>query len=149
VRASRSLRAPRGTRATHCVDTWLTDFRADVEKIDIPTLVVHGTKDRNPPLRETRQRGSKALNPNIRVVPVENGPPQHRLDLPGGRANRALLGFPRRLRCRGPAIHNPFFHVGFIVPDLDAAMEEFQVALGNRMASTDRRQSFRFSERTV
>ena len=29
-----------------------------------------------------------------------------------------------------PAIHNPFFHVGFIVFDLDAAMEEFQVALG-------------------
>ena len=29
-----------------------------------------------------------------------------------------------------PAIHNPFFHVGFIVPDLDAAMEEFKVALG-------------------
>jgi len=28
-----------------------------------------------------------------------------------------------------PAIHNPFFHVGFIVPDLDAAMEEFHVAL--------------------
>jgi hypothetical protein len=28
------------------------------------------------------------------------------------------------------AIHNPFFHVGFIVPDLDAAMEEFRVALG-------------------
>ena len=29
-----------------------------------------------------------------------------------------------------PAIHNPFFHVGFIVPDLDVAMEEFHVALG-------------------
>jgi len=29
-----------------------------------------------------------------------------------------------------PPVHNPFFHVGFIVPDLDAAMEEFQVALG-------------------
>jgi hypothetical protein len=29
-----------------------------------------------------------------------------------------------------PAIHNPFFHVGFIVPDLDAAMKEFQAALG-------------------
>jgi len=28
------------------------------------------------------------------------------------------------------AIHNLFFHVGFIVPDLDAAMEEFRVALG-------------------
>jgi hypothetical protein len=29
-----------------------------------------------------------------------------------------------------PAIHNPFFHVGFIVADLEAAMEEFHVALG-------------------
>ena len=29
-----------------------------------------------------------------------------------------------------PPVHNPFFYVGFIVPDLDAAMEEFQVALG-------------------
>ena len=29
-----------------------------------------------------------------------------------------------------PAINNPFFHVGFIVADLDAAMEEFEVALG-------------------
>jgi len=27
-------------------------------------------------------------------------------------------------------VHNPFFHVTFIVPDLDAAMEEFRVALG-------------------
>jgi hypothetical protein len=29
-----------------------------------------------------------------------------------------------------PPIHNPFFHVGFIVTDLLASMEEFQVALG-------------------
>jgi hypothetical protein len=29
-----------------------------------------------------------------------------------------------------PAIRNPFFHVGFIVPDLDAAMKEFHAALG-------------------
>ena len=29
-----------------------------------------------------------------------------------------------------PAISNPFFHVGFIVPDLVAAMEEFHAALG-------------------
>jgi hypothetical protein len=28
------------------------------------------------------------------------------------------------------AIHNPFFRVGFIVPDLEAAMDEFQTALG-------------------
>jgi hypothetical protein len=29
-----------------------------------------------------------------------------------------------------PAVHNPFFHVGFIVPDLNAAMDEFRTALG-------------------
>jgi hypothetical protein len=29
-----------------------------------------------------------------------------------------------------PAIHHPFFHVGFIMPDPNAAMEEFHVALG-------------------
>jgi hypothetical protein len=29
-----------------------------------------------------------------------------------------------------PAIHNPFFHVGFVVPDLDVAMKEFRAALG-------------------
>jgi Glyoxalase/Bleomycin resistance protein/Dioxygenase superfamily len=29
-----------------------------------------------------------------------------------------------------PDIHNPFFHVGFIVPDLDLAMEEFHAVLG-------------------
>jgi non-heme chloroperoxidase len=27
-----------------CVDTWLTDFRDDVSKIDVPMLVVHGTE---------------------------------------------------------------------------------------------------------
>jgi hypothetical protein len=29
-----------------------------------------------------------------------------------------------------PAIHNPFFHVGFVVSDLDKAMEGFRAALG-------------------
>ena len=28
------------------------------------------------------------------------------------------------------AVHNPFFHIGFIVPDLEAGMDEFQTALG-------------------
>src|SRR5262249_21164817 len=36
--------APYATYA--CVDTWLTDFRADLPKMDVPTLVVHGTADR-------------------------------------------------------------------------------------------------------
>jgi len=28
-----------------CVDTWLTDFRADLPKIDVPVLLVHGDAD--------------------------------------------------------------------------------------------------------
>ena len=39
-----------------CVDTWLTDFRADLPKIDVPTLVVHGTEDRILPFEATAQR---------------------------------------------------------------------------------------------
>ena len=30
-----------------CVDTWLADFRDDLTKIDVPTLVVYGTEDRS------------------------------------------------------------------------------------------------------
>src|SRR5262249_36878401 len=40
----------------HCVDTWLEDFRADVAKIDIPILVVHGTEDRILPFPNTAAR---------------------------------------------------------------------------------------------
>jgi non-heme chloroperoxidase len=36
--------SPAGTIA--CVPTWLTDFRADLGKIDVPVLVLHGTEDR-------------------------------------------------------------------------------------------------------
>ena len=36
--------SPTGTIA--CVATWYTDFRADLPKIDIPVLVLHGTADR-------------------------------------------------------------------------------------------------------
>ena len=74
-----------------CVDTWLTDFRADVAKIDIPTLVVHGTKDRILPFPNTAGR-LEALNSNIRVVPVENGPHNVGWTFPE-ECNKALLDF--------------------------------------------------------
>jgi non-heme chloroperoxidase len=74
-----------------CVDTWLTDFRADVAKIDIPMLVVHGTKDRILPFDSTAGR-LEALNSNIRVVPVENGPHNVGWTFPD-ECNEALLGF--------------------------------------------------------
>jgi non-heme chloroperoxidase len=74
-----------------CVDTWLTDFRADIAKIDIPTLVVHGTKDRILPFENTAAR-LPALNSNIKLVPVENGPHNIGWTFPE-ECNRALLCF--------------------------------------------------------
>jgi non-heme chloroperoxidase len=56
-----------------CVDTWLTDFRADLPKIDVPTLIVHGTEDRILPLAATAAR-LPALIKDSRLVAVEGGP---------------------------------------------------------------------------
>jgi non-heme chloroperoxidase len=39
-----------------CVDTWLTDFRGDLPKIDVPVLVMHGTEDRILPFEVTAAR---------------------------------------------------------------------------------------------
>ncbi len=56
-----------------CVDTWLTDFRADLPKIDVPVLVVHGTEDRILPFEATAKR-LPALVDDLKLVPVEGGP---------------------------------------------------------------------------
>jgi non-heme chloroperoxidase len=56
-----------------CVDTWLTDFRADLPKIDVPTLVVHGTEDRILPYESTAARLPELID-DVKVVPVEEGP---------------------------------------------------------------------------
>jgi non-heme chloroperoxidase len=59
LRATFQVAAGAGPYATYaCVDSWLTDFRGDLPKIDIPTLVVHGTADRILPLRGDSQPGS-------------------------------------------------------------------------------------------
>jgi non-heme chloroperoxidase len=56
-----------------CVDTWLTDFRADLAKIDVPVLVMHGTEDRIFPFDATSAR-LPALIADCTLVPVEGGP---------------------------------------------------------------------------
>jgi non-heme chloroperoxidase len=56
-----------------CVDTWLTDFRADLPNIDVPVLVVHGTEDRILPFDSTAAR-LPALIRDCTLVPVEEGP---------------------------------------------------------------------------
>jgi non-heme chloroperoxidase len=58
-----------------CVDTWLTDFRADLPKIDVPTLVVHGTADRILPFQATAARlRDEQLIEDLTVVEVADGP---------------------------------------------------------------------------
>lgn len=63
--------SPTGTYA--CVDTWLTDFRADLSRIDIPTLVVHGDADRILPIDATGRRLAKALR-GCRYVEIPGAP---------------------------------------------------------------------------
>jgi non-heme chloroperoxidase len=56
-----------------CVDTWLTDFRADLAKIDVPVLVVHGTEDRILPYESTAKRLPE-LVADLKLVSVKGGP---------------------------------------------------------------------------
>jgi non-heme chloroperoxidase len=74
-----------------CVDTWLTDFRADLPKIDVPTLIVHGTEDRILPFSATAER-LPALIANVKLVKVEGGPHNIGWTYPD-EVNKALLEF--------------------------------------------------------
>ena len=56
-----------------CVDTWLTDFREDLPRIGVPTLVIHGTADRILPYEATAKR-LPGLIKDLKLVPVEGGP---------------------------------------------------------------------------
>jgi non-heme chloroperoxidase len=72
--ASFNVAAGSSPHATYvCVDTWLTDFRDDLPKIDVPTLVIHGTEDRILPFEATAAR-LPALVDGLQLVKVEGGP---------------------------------------------------------------------------
>jgi non-heme chloroperoxidase len=74
-----------------CVDSWLTDFRDDLPKIDVPTLVVHGTEDRILPIAATADR-LPGLIADVRLVRVEGGPHNIGWTHPD-EVNRALIEF--------------------------------------------------------
>jgi non-heme chloroperoxidase len=63
--------SPIGT--LRCVDTWLTDFRADLPNIDVPTLVVQGVEDRILPIDATGRR-LPGLIKDVRFVEIAGGP---------------------------------------------------------------------------
>jgi pimeloyl-ACP methyl ester carboxylesterase len=56
-----------------CVPAWLTDFRNDLKRIDIPTLVIHGDADRICPLAATGKRTAEFVK-GSRLVVIEGGP---------------------------------------------------------------------------
>ncbi len=55
------------------MDSWLTDFRADRPKIDVPVLTTHGTADRILPYDATARR-LPGLVDDLRLVTVDGGP---------------------------------------------------------------------------
>jgi non-heme chloroperoxidase len=66
-----ALASPEGTY--QCVPTWLTDFRDDLPKLDVPILVIQGDEDRILPYEST----GKLLKDKIKdckLVTVEGGP---------------------------------------------------------------------------
>ncbi len=71
--------------------TWPTDFRADIEKIDVPALIVHGTADNILPIDATARR-FKDLLPDATYVEIE-GAPHGMLWTHADEVNKALLAF--------------------------------------------------------
>jgi non-heme chloroperoxidase len=92
LQASFNVAAGASPYATYaCVDTWLTDFRADLPKIDVPTLVVHGTEDRILPFNVTAER-LPGLIADVKLVSVKDGPHNIGWTHPD-EVNQALLEF--------------------------------------------------------
>lgn len=82
--------SPIGT--LQCVPTWLTDFRPDVAKIDVPTLVIHGDADRILPISATGGPHLQRLIPGSELT-VISGAPHGLLWTHAEEVNAALLGF--------------------------------------------------------
>ena len=81
--------SPTGTVA--CVATWHTDFRADLPKIDVPVLVMHGTADRVLPIEACGPRTHEAIQGSEYVV--LDGAPHGLCWTHADEVNDALLAF--------------------------------------------------------
>lgn len=61
------------TASLACVPTWHEDFRKDLARFDVPTLVVHGDADRIVPFAASGQRTAKLIK-GARLTVVKDGP---------------------------------------------------------------------------
>lgn len=74
VQASWNVAAISSAFATYaCVPTWHEDFRKDVAKIDVPTLVIHGDEDRIVPFASGGQHTAKLIK-GAELHVVKGGP---------------------------------------------------------------------------
>ena len=81
--------SPIGT--LECVTAWYTDFRKDLPRIDVPTLIIHGDSDRILPIEVTGKLTQAAIK-GSRLVTVKGGP--HGLNWThADEVNRELVSF--------------------------------------------------------
>ena len=81
--------SPKGT--LDCVSAWLTDFRKDLARFDVPTLIIHGDADRIVPIDASGKRTHELVK-GSRLTIIEGGP--HGLNWThADQVNRELLDF--------------------------------------------------------
>jgi pimeloyl-ACP methyl ester carboxylesterase len=56
-----------------CVDCWIEDFRKDLKKNTVPTLILHGDADRILPPDASSRRQAKMIK-NVKLVELPGGP---------------------------------------------------------------------------
>ncbi|MFB7949204.1 alpha/beta fold hydrolase [Kitasatospora phosalacinea] len=92
VRNSWNTAASGGSYAAAAApSTWYTDFRADIPRIDVPALILHGTGDRILPVDNSGRPFHRAL-PSAEYVEIE-GAPHGLLWTHAEEVNAALLAF--------------------------------------------------------
>lgn len=83
--------SPKGT--FDCVSAWLTDFRKDLARIDVPTLIIQGDADRILPIDSTGRRLHEAIK-GSQYVEIKDGP-HGIIWTHSEEVNRELLAFSR------------------------------------------------------
>ena len=82
--------SPKGT--LDCINAFgRTDFRGDVAKVNVPTLVIHGDSDGVVPFEVSGKRSAELI-PGAKLVVIEDGPHAINASHPE-QFNRALLDF--------------------------------------------------------
>jgi non-heme chloroperoxidase len=58
--------------ALACVDAWIEDFRKDIPRNDVPTMIIRGDDDRILPANATSRRQAKMIK-NVKYVKIKGG----------------------------------------------------------------------------